>query len=387
MSWREVSSPIWAAVAPLADLGGHRPDFDADRRPDRCLPTVKVVVVGSGGREQAISWACRRFGHDVTPPSRASRRVRDQRRTSSSPAPSRCSSPASPTSAPVAAFRASARQRRWPAWSPRRATPASWQPNSASPAPASPASRATTTTQRSPGTSKRAPRRRQARRTGGRQGRHGSRLRGRDHRRHSSDRRTASCSRSACRDRSARFSPCATGAAAVALPLAQDHKRIGEGDTGPNTGGMGAYAPAPVPHAADELVATFVQPILDHFAAAGTPYVGVLYAGLMITNAGPRLVEYNVRFGDPEAQSAAAVAGVRSRRPRSGGDTRRALPTSPSPRAPEPPAPSSPPPPATRRSHAPVTPSYSLTTTCSTARWCFPPACATAAPPAGACSP
>jgi phosphoribosylamine--glycine ligase/phosphoribosylaminoimidazole synthetase len=92
------------------------------------------------------------------------------------------------------------------------------------------------------------------------------------------------------------------GTTAVALPLAQDHKRIGEGDTGPNTGGMGAYAPAPVPYEANELVATFVQPILDHLAAAGTPYVGVLYAGLMITADGPRLVEYNVRFGDPEAQ-------------------------------------------------------------------------------------
>ena len=93
------------------------------------------------------------------------------------------------------------------------------------------------------------------------------------------------------------------GRIARALPLAQDHKRIGEGDTGPNTGGMGAYAPAPVPYDADELVATFVQPVLDHFAVAGTPYVGVLYAGLMLTPDGPRLVEYNVRFGDPEAQA------------------------------------------------------------------------------------
>ena len=66
---------------------------------------------------------------------------------------------------------------------------------------------------------------------------------------------------------------------------------------------MGAYAPAPVPYAADELLATFVQPVLDHLAAAGTPYVGVLYAGLMLTPDGPRLVEYNVRFGDPEAQA------------------------------------------------------------------------------------
>ena len=93
------------------------------------------------------------------------------------------------------------------------------------------------------------------------------------------------------------------GTTAVALPVAQDHKRIGEGDVGPNTGGMGAYAPAPVPYEATELVITFVQPILDHFAAAGAPYIGVLYAGLMLTADGPRLVEYNVRFGDPEAQA------------------------------------------------------------------------------------
>ncbi len=93
------------------------------------------------------------------------------------------------------------------------------------------------------------------------------------------------------------------GTRAVALPLAQDHKRLGEGDTGPNTGGMGAFAPAPVPFAADELVEQFVQPVLDHFAAAGTPYVGVIFAGLMLTAAGPRLIEYNVRFGDPEAQA------------------------------------------------------------------------------------
>jgi phosphoribosylamine--glycine ligase/phosphoribosylaminoimidazole synthetase len=93
------------------------------------------------------------------------------------------------------------------------------------------------------------------------------------------------------------------GTTGVALPLAQDHKRIGEGDTGANTGGMGAYAPAPVGHSAADLAATFVQPIIDHLAASGTPYVGVLYAGLMLTADGPRLVEYNVRFGDPEAQA------------------------------------------------------------------------------------
>ncbi len=93
------------------------------------------------------------------------------------------------------------------------------------------------------------------------------------------------------------------GTAAIALPLAQDHKRIGEGDTGPNTGGMGAFAPAPVPYDADVLLHTFVQPIIDYFASTGAPYVGVLYAGLMLTADGPRLIEYNCRFGDPETQA------------------------------------------------------------------------------------
>ena len=93
------------------------------------------------------------------------------------------------------------------------------------------------------------------------------------------------------------------GTTAVALPIAQDHKRIGEGDTGPNTGGMGAFAPAPVPYTADELLRTFVQPVIDYFAKAATPYVGVLYAGLMLTGDGPRLIEYNCRFGDPETQA------------------------------------------------------------------------------------
>ncbi len=93
------------------------------------------------------------------------------------------------------------------------------------------------------------------------------------------------------------------GTRAVALPLAQDHKRIGEGDTGPNTGGMGAFAPAPIPLDPGDLLARFVQPVVDHFAAAATPYVGVMYAGLMLTDDGPQLIEYNARFGDPEAQA------------------------------------------------------------------------------------
>jgi phosphoribosylamine--glycine ligase len=90
----------------------------------------------------------------------------------------------------------------------------------------------------------------------------------------------------------------------VLLPPAQDHKRIGEGDTGPNTGGMGAYAPAPVV-TADVLLAVkerIVQPVLRGMADEGTPYRGVLYCGLMITAEGPKVVEFNCRFGDPEAQ-------------------------------------------------------------------------------------
>jgi len=93
------------------------------------------------------------------------------------------------------------------------------------------------------------------------------------------------------------------GTTARALPIAQDHKRIGEGDSGPNTGGMGAYAPAPIPYDAEALTAQFIQPVVDHFAAKGQPYVGVLYAGLMLTADGPLLLEYNCRFGDPEAQA------------------------------------------------------------------------------------
>lgn len=93
------------------------------------------------------------------------------------------------------------------------------------------------------------------------------------------------------------------GTVARALPVAQDHKRIGEGDTGPNTGGMGAYAPAPIPYDTDELTATFIQPVLDHLASVGAPYIGVLYAGLMLTPDGPRLLEFNCRFGDPETQA------------------------------------------------------------------------------------
>jgi phosphoribosylamine--glycine ligase len=86
---------------------------------------------------------------------------------------------------------------------------------------------------------------------------------------------------------------------------AQDHKRLRDGDQGPNTGGMGAYAPAPVcpPALVDELTRTVLQPTVDGLRAEGRPFVGVLYAGLMLTEDGPRVLEFNCRFGDPETQA------------------------------------------------------------------------------------
>ena len=94
------------------------------------------------------------------------------------------------------------------------------------------------------------------------------------------------------------------GTSTAAFGSAQDHKRVGDGDTGPNTGGMGAYSPALVltPILEERALGEIVRPTIDALAAAGTPYVGVLYAGLMLTADGPKLIEYNVRFGDPECQ-------------------------------------------------------------------------------------
>ncbi|MFL6731561.1 MAG: phosphoribosylamine--glycine ligase [Sphingomicrobium sp.] len=95
------------------------------------------------------------------------------------------------------------------------------------------------------------------------------------------------------------------GETAVALASAQDHKRVGEGDTGPNTGGMGAYAPAPVLTAElqQRAMNEIIRPTAEALARAGTPFSGVLYAGLMLTSEGPKLIEYNVRFGDPECEA------------------------------------------------------------------------------------
>ncbi|CAA2142362.1 phosphoribosylamine--glycine ligase [Hyphomicrobium sp. ghe19] len=94
------------------------------------------------------------------------------------------------------------------------------------------------------------------------------------------------------------------GVTALALASAQDHKRVGDGDTGPNTGGMGAYSPAPVvtPEMSDRVMREIIEPTIKEMAARGTPFKGVLFAGLMITATGPKLIEYNVRFGDPETQ-------------------------------------------------------------------------------------
>ena len=97
----------------------------------------------------------------------------------------------------------------------------------------------------------------------------------------------------------------ADGSSAVGLAPARDYKRIGDGNTGPNTGGMGAYSPVGGISAsdADELIEMVHRPVLSELAARGRPFVGLLYAGLMLTEAGPKVLEFNCRFGDPETQA------------------------------------------------------------------------------------
>ncbi|KAI0041892.1 aminoimidazole ribonucleotide synthetase [Auriscalpium vulgare] len=89
------------------------------------------------------------------------------------------------------------------------------------------------------------------------------------------------------------------------LPAAQDHKRIGDGDTGPNTGGMGAYAPAPVatPEVMEQIMRESLKPTIDGMRREGYPFVGLLFTGFMLTDSGPKVLEYNVRFGDPETEA------------------------------------------------------------------------------------
>ncbi len=94
------------------------------------------------------------------------------------------------------------------------------------------------------------------------------------------------------------------GTAIIPFGSAQDHKRVGDGDTGPNTGGMGAYSPAPVltPELQARVMAEIIEPTVRTMREEGNPYQGVLFAGLMLTPEGPKLIEYNARFGDPECQ-------------------------------------------------------------------------------------
>ena len=118
--------------------------------------------------------------------------------------------------------------------------------------------------------------------------------------------RRGSSSRSASGGPRRASSPCATAATALALPAARDHKRLGDGDTGPNTGGMGAYSPLPDvdPALVAEIVARFHRPALAELARRGMPFRGALYAGLILTaDRGPVLLEFNARFGDPETQA------------------------------------------------------------------------------------
>jgi phosphoribosylamine--glycine ligase len=104
--------------------------------------------------------------------------------------------------------------------------------------------------------------------------------------------------------REASFMYFCDGINAIALPPARDHKRLGEGDIGPNTGGMGAFSPVPdvTPATEKAVLESIVRPILRFMRSIGTPFHGLLYAGVMLTKSGPKLIEFNVRFGDPETQ-------------------------------------------------------------------------------------
>ena len=106
------------------------------------------------------------------------------------------------------------------------------------------------------------------------------------------------------RGEEASFFALTDGTAILAFGSAQDHKRVGDGDTGPNTGGMGAYSPAPVltPALEAEVMERIIAPTVATLRVDGMPYSGVLFAGLMLTDEGPKLIEYNARFGDPECQ-------------------------------------------------------------------------------------
>ena len=106
------------------------------------------------------------------------------------------------------------------------------------------------------------------------------------------------------RGEEASFFALTDGTTILPFGSAQDHKQVGEGDVGLNTGGMGAYSPAPVltPELQQQAIDTILRPTVDTMRAEGMPYSGVLYAGLMLTEGGPKLVEYNARFGDPECQ-------------------------------------------------------------------------------------
>jgi phosphoribosylamine--glycine ligase len=95
----------------------------------------------------------------------------------------------------------------------------------------------------------------------------------------------------------------ATGNEVVALPAARDYKPIGDGNTGPNTGGMGSFTPVADAPAIDEILETIHRPVLRELARRGTPFTGCLYAGLMLTERGPHVIEFNCRFGDPETQA------------------------------------------------------------------------------------
>ena len=114
------------------------------------------------------------------------------------------------------------------------------------------------------------------------------------------------------RGEEASFFALVDGTTALPLATAQDHKRAFDGDQGPNTGGMGAYSPAPImtPELCRRTMTEIIEPTVRAMAEAGTPFKGVLYAGLMIEDGAPKLIEYNARFGDPETPGADAAAQI-----------------------------------------------------------------------------
>ncbi len=287
---------------------------------------MNILLLGSGGREDALAWRLRqspscgqllaapgnpgiaRWAECVAADPCDPAAIVDLARAAAGPISSssgrkRLWSPALPTPCARPALPCSARMLRRRSWKARRASPRTCAAPTASRPPIMCASSGC----------RRACGAWPLRHSGRHQGRRSRRRQGRDRRDDARGsrrgdrrrRRRAAGDRGVPRGEEASLFALVDGETAVPLASAQDHKRVGEGDTGPNTGGMGAYAPAPVltPELQQRAMDEIVRPTARALAKAGTPFSGVLYAGLMLTSEGPKLIEYNVRFGDPECEA------------------------------------------------------------------------------------